>query len=328
MKYTDKQLAYILYNNRSVEGVVSNFLKHRRFDAARLSAMEDMLEWVSSKYKDEQTVAVQKKDFQDADDFVYSQDDLTLTCIPAVKEAHIELLDPVFDSTIAEKSWLESRGITKSIIRSMKLGSLSYVAEFFPQTLQCLGVSIHPTLDSILDSDIGGGGIVIPLFDGERLVNCTTRRISDVGKLKYVQSCPDLDVWFFGEPSEEIWIAEGLFDAGALHDAGKSSASVSSAMWSGPQLYQLVERAHTVNIFADSDRVGLRSAVILQRFLRMVGLTCDTWLSSTAKDPAEHFLEKKLGWDEVHKVNITREMIGTAPDMTFNFIEHLKQRKF
>lgn len=319
--YSTKQIAFILYNNRSVEGTVYNFLPRYQFDCARLSELERMFAWCDRMYRDEQTVMVSSIDLDlRAQDVIVNPDALK-SCGPAVLSSHEHLM-----SGCPEKDWLVARGINEDIIVDMKLGSLSYMADKHPEMLEPLGVTIHPSLSRLLPDDINGGGILIPLFrDG--LWNCTVRRISDVGKLKYTQACPDLDVWGL-DGDGEYWMAEGLFDAAAIRSTGRLAASVSSAMWSMPQLIQLMDRASAINIFADNDRVGLRSAVVMQRFLSMNGIPCRTWVSEHVKDPAEHFLEKGLGWDSVKEIEITQELIGGSPEMTFNFTKYLKNRRF
>lgn len=329
--YDNKQIAFILYNNRSVEGTVSNFLKRKNFSAEKLIEVEDMLDWCNSLYSDEQTVAVDRREMDLESPDVTVTPEMLDGCLDAVLKAHAALLDGG-----PELDWLMSRGITHRMCRDMKLGSLNYIAQNHPEMLVPLGISIHPMLKPILSDDVSDGGVLIPLLRRTRhktwvFQNCTTRRISDVGKLKYTQACPDLDVWGLGG-SGEYWVTEGLFDAAAIRwsepERPRLAASVSSAMWSGPQLLQLIQLANRVNIFADNDKVGLRSAAVLQRFFGMNGLECGTYVSRHVKDPAEHFLEKKLGWSDVVEVEITRDMISASNDMTFNFTKYLKNRTF
>lgn len=129
--------------------------------------------------------------------------------------------------------------------------------------------------------------------------------------------------------SDEIFICEGLFDMMALVKQGKDAISVSSAMWSGLQLLKVIEYyPKNITIWADDDQAGLRCAKVLQRFFAMYGIRCKTVKSKVAKDAAEHFLEKQLTWDDVEDINITREMISSKEDMSFNFLKYLNERKF
>jgi len=83
-----------------------------------------------------------------------------------------------------------------------------------------------------------------------------------------------------------------------------------------------------INIFADNDKVGLRTAAIMQKFMQMNGYVVKTYVSKTCKDPSEHFNERKLGWDDVAEIEITSKMIESQDDMSFNFLKYLKNRKF
>ena len=58
------------------------------------------------------------------------------------------------------------------------------------------------------------------------------------------------------------------------------------------------------------------------------GIPAQTFVSKKAKDPAEHFLEKKLGWEDIEKIDITNAMILSKEDQTFNFTKYLKTREF
>lgn len=323
MPYSPEQISFILYNNRSVEGTVSHFIREMRPDPNKLTQIEKMLSFCSRMYSDEQTVAIDSRELN------LESEDVTVTpqtlhdCHVAVIESHQKLLQGG-----PEMEWLEKRGITHRMARANKLGSLSHIQSNFPEALTPLGITIHPMLKPILDDSLEGGGILIPLFDEKFVLkNCTVRRIADVGKLKYTQACPDIDVWGL-QGSGEYWVAEGLFDAMAIRTQNVMAASVSSAMWSGPQLLRLLQKATSINIFADDDRVGLRSAAVLQRFFGMCGLPCRTYVSEDAKDAAEHILEKGKGLDKLKEISITKDMIASAPDMTFNFTKYLKDRRF
>lgn len=192
-------------------------------------------------------------------------------------------------------------------------------------------MTVHPLLDKMLEDGIEEGGILIPLYKNNLLSNCTARKISDIGKLKYTQSCPDVDVYGLDtiKKGEEVWICEGLFDMIALHEQKAPAVSISGAMWSGIQLYKLLEREPgKIFMFADNDQTGLRCAKILQVLFNSFKIESYAFISRSAKDAAEHFLEKKLDWSEIEKIDITEEMILSKQDQTFNFTKYLKTRSF
>lgn len=329
--YTPKQISYILYNNRSVEGTVQNFLKDYNFDPNRLNEIEKMLSWCNKLYSDEQTVEVNTLELDmEGSDIVVSPDQIR-SCTDPILDAHKYLIE---EGDI-ELQWLKDRGISMDIIKSKKIGSLSYIVNKHTDLLEPLGVSVHPCLETLLDSDLSEGGVILTLFDDKNILkNCTTRRISDVGKLKYTQAIPDINIWNlpYRKENTECWLSEGIFDSYAieskLNTSDIDSLSVSSAMWSSLQIYQILERYDTINIFADNDRVGLRSAAVMKKLFMMNGKKCKTYISSQAKDPADHFFIKKLDWNAIQEVKITKDMIGEAPNMVFNFTKYLKDRKF
>jgi len=329
MKPTPEEITFVIYNNRSVDGVVMNFLKKSNLDFQCLAELEEQFNWCDRQLREVRTIEVAERDLNlEYTDITYGPDDLA-ECADLVTESMRQL--PMRD---ADVKWLLARGHGQPNSKGHFYGSLSYVIEHATQRqLDVLGITCHPMLTSILDNDLSGGGIVIPLFSGDRLVNCTTRRISDVGKLKYTQSCPDISVWNLDniDPLLPTWMTEGLFDMDAINQSGndRQAVSVSSAMWSVPQLMQLMDKAGKfINIFADNDKVGLRTAAIMQKFMQMNGYVVKTYVSKTCKDPSEHFNERKLGWDDVAEIEITSKMIESQDDMSFNFLKYLKNRKF
>lgn len=348
MRPTSEEITFVIYNNRSVDGVVMNFIQDMRLDMRKLMDMEEQFAWCDRQISEVRTIEVAERDLNiDYTDIMYGPEDLA-ECATLVNESIEALNSKVRNATsylkgtveiCKEMVWLHSRGIPLGSA-SFPLGSLSYVVEHgTPRQLEILGITCHPMLTNILNDDLSGGGILIPLFRDGRLVNMTVRRISDVGKLKYTQSCPDVSVWGLDAvtPLHPVWMVEGLFDMDAINNSVspfsssdfKQAVSVSSAMWSVPQLMQLMSKAgRYINIFADNDKVGLRTAAIMKRFLEMNGFTVGTYVSKTCKDPSEHFAEKKLGWDDVVEIDITSEMIESREDMSFNFLKYLKNRKF
>jgi hypothetical protein len=311
---------FILYNNRSIEGVVSNFIDWKDYDAKKIVSIEKVLDALQTRFNQGKEIGIEKSELNlEAKDITYGIDDLK-RLTSQMNDA--KLLD-------SDREWLNNRGIDDDLIEIMNLKSLSHFTD--EKDLELLGCTVHPLLDKMLEDGIEEGGIIIPLYKEGKLVNCTIRKLSDIGKLKYTQACPEVDVWGLDTIIEgrEAWITEGIFDAGALYQQGAPSASVSSAMWSSLQLYQLMEKnPREIFIFADNDQTGLRCARILQLLFITFGFPASTFVSKKAKDPAEHFLEKKLGWEDIEKIEITTDMILSKEDQTFNFTKYLKTREF
>lgn len=320
-KWRTDELAFILYNNRSIEGVVQNFIPtDTNWDL--LDDVESKIEWVQQIYNEDKFIEVEKQYLNpDADDITYGPQDVR-DLTELIVEAHNNISD-------FEKDWLHKRGITDDIINKWKIGGLSYIKD--QKALEVLNCTVHPLLNPILEDGIEGGGILIPLFNREgRLINCAVRKISDIGKLKYGLACPDIPVWNIDNvKSNELFICEGLFDMMALVKEGKEAISVSSAMWSGPQLLRVIDYyPKKITIWADNDKAGLRCAKVLQRFFGMFGIEAITVRSKIAKDASEHFSERGLTWDDVEEVDITKEMIDSQLEPTFDFFKYIKERKF
>jgi hypothetical protein len=178
---------------------------------------------------------------------------------------------------------------------------------------------------------IENGGILIPLFKNDILVNCAIRKINSSKSLKYSLACPDVPVWGldrFGK-EQEIWITEGIFDMMAIFNLGKKSASCSSGMWSGLQLYKVLEKEpSSIVVFADNDSVGLRTSAILKEFFTMNHIPTRIVISKIAKDPAEHYFQKNQTLDNLLEIDVTLDMIEEHKDDVFNFLRHMKNRKY
>lgn len=311
---------FILYNNRSIEGVVKNFVDWKIIDTKLLNDIEKKLDFFQSRYNQGKVISIEKNELdENANDISYSLDDL------------MNLTNKMNDAILLEsdRKWLNDRGINDEIISKYDLKSLSCFKD--RKDLEIIGCTVHPLLATMLEDGIDEGGILIPLYENGKLINCTTRKLSDIGKLKYTQSCPDSDVWGLDSIQEgkEAWITEGIFDSFALREQGAPAASVSGAMWSSLQLYKLINKKPSeIFIFVDDDQTGLRCGKILQMLFISFGIPAQTIRSTKAKDPAEHFLEKKLGWEDIEKINITIDMILSKEDQEFNFTKYLKSREF
>lgn len=322
MKYTIEQLGFILYNNRSVEGVVQNFLDPA-INPFRLIQIEKKFDWCKSLYSNlEKMVEVDLSLLNpDSDDEIVTPEQLE-----SVSELTLSNLGKFSN---VEKDFLIKRNITDSIIDKYQILGLSQFTD--KEHLRVIGATCHPILQSFLKDGIDEGGIVFPLFKDGKLINCSIRRITDVGKLKYTLAVPDTPVWGLDDIDEdsEFWICEGLFDMIALREQGIKAVSPSSAMWSGIQLYQLLEKKPSkIVIFCDNDRVGLKTGLVLNKFFNLYQIPSVTIHSKNCKDAAEHFFENNYSFDDLESIRITREMVEEKNDNSFDFLKYLQKRKF
>ena len=182
-----------------------------------------------------------------------------------------------------------------------------------------------------LEDAIENGGIIIPLFENNKLANCAIRKINSSKSLKYSLACPDVPVWGLNKlnKGDEVWVTEGLFDMMALYRLGKSAVSCSSAMWSGLQLYQLLEKKPSkIKIFSDNDEVGLRTSGILKKFFEINNIYLVIVMSKFAKDPAEHYFQKDRNLSDLIEIDSVEDLLENKLDDSFDFIKHLKNRKY
>jgi 5S rRNA maturation endonuclease (ribonuclease M5) len=319
MNYTNEELAYILYNNRSVKGVVRNFLP-KDIDTKILLEVEKKLNWVKKIYNNfERFIEIDKSKLNlVAEDYKLESDDIS--------GLSTQIFNNVGKFSNTESQFLKSRGITEDIINQYSLSGVSFIQDH--DILNKLNFSLHPLLNTFLDPNYPKEGIIIPLFEGDILKNCAIRKISSVGKLKYSLAIPDIDVWGLENEKNEVWICEGLFDMMALKSIGLKVVSVSSAMWSSIQLYRLLEsKPSSINILCDNDQVGWKTGAILSKFFNLYGIRNQTWHCKSGKDAAEIIFEKKLDFSDIEPLSITKEMLSFQ-DSSFNFLQYLVNREF
>lgn len=320
--WTNEELAFILYNNRSVKGVVTNFID-KSINPITLIKIEDTLEkWRNHYSNDKRMVEVNKKELLlNSEDLIVTKDDLkSLTQL--VKE-NIGIFNE------SEYEFLINRGIGDETILKWSILGLSSIKN--RKDLEILGATCHPILSKVLDDGIENGGIMIPLFEDGQLINCAIRKINSSKSLKYGLSCPDVPIWGLDilNEGDEIWITEGLFDMMALVKMGKKAISCSSAMWTGLQLYKLIEKEpKTVNIFSDNDQVGIRTSVILKNLLNEYNIDCNIYISHLAKDAAEHIFQKERYLSDLTELKKPEELLKNKYDDSFDFLKHLKNRKY
>jgi hypothetical protein len=324
MKYTKEELGFILYNNRSVNGVVSNFIP--KINPIKLIRIEKLFSESKKLYSnDSRMVEIHLNEIDvECDDIIVTKNELSSLTNLFIKNKGNLNQD--------EYDYLIKRGCG-SLIDKYQLFGLSSITN--KKHLEIIGATCHPTLKNILIDGIENGGIVIPLYQEGILVNCAIRKIaienSDKKSLKYSLACPDIPVWGLDdiERGDEIWITEGLFDMMAIQQQGKKCLSCSSAMWSGIQLYKLLSKKPSkINIFSDNDQVGLRTSAILKDFFNKNNIDCVIYISDISKDASEHFLQKDLNWSSVKQIDIDDDLINNNIDDSFDFINHIKNRRY
>lgn len=319
--YTNEELGFILYNNRSVKGVVSNFLPS--FNPMKLMKIENQFSKCKEMFNNDNRMVEINIDELDTDveDIIVTPEELA-SLTDLIRES-IGLLNK------NEFEYLESRGFGEKTILNWDILGLSNIKEM--RHHEILGSTCHPVLKKIMTDGIENGGILIPLFEDDVLVNCSIRKINSSKSLKYSLACPDIPVWGLDrfDKGNEIWIAEGIFDMMALFNLGKKSVSCSSGMWSGLQLYQVLEKEpSSIVIFADNDSVGLRTSAILKEFFTINHIPTRIVISKIAKDPAEHYFQKNQTLDNLLEIDVTLDMIEEHKDDVFNFLRHMKNRKY
>ncbi len=319
--YSIQELSFILYNNRSLNGVIKNFLPN--INPFILNKIENLLDKSKNKFISEEKMVefnIKEIDSNATDVFVTKEDILNLTK---------KIKKNIGNLNENESKYLEIRNISKEIIKKWNLLGVSSIKGY--RNLEIVGATCHPILRPILDDGIENGGIIIPLFENKLLVNCAIRRINSSKSLKYTLACPDISVWGLDDISigDEIWITEGIFDMIALREMGKKAVSCSSAMWSGIQLYSVLDKKPSIiNIFSDNDEVGLKTSAILQDFFFQFKINSIIWRSEIAKDAAEHFFEKNGDFLNLVQLNNIENIIEKSKDNSFDFLKHLKYRKF
>lgn len=329
MKYTIEELGFILYNNRSVK-CVKNFIP-KDINYLRLNRIERIIDKMN--INETRMVEVNLKEFNyDCDDVIINPEDIS--------SLSNTVLDNIGKFNDNELDFLYKRGITDVLINKYNLLGLSNITN--TDILEKLGATVHPSLNKIISDGIENGGILIPLFENEVLVNCAIRKLQiDFDKLsekyvksnslKYTLACPDVPVWGLDDidKNEDIYITEGIFDMMALREMGVKAVSCSSAMWSSLQLYKIImKNPKSVTIISDNDSVGMNVARKLKYFFTCYDIESKTIISNIAKDPSEHLFEKNGTLEDFSDIEITDDVINLITDDSFDFIKYLKNREF
>jgi hypothetical protein len=324
--YTKEDLSFILFNNRSVTGVVKNFLPNN-INVMKLISLEENLKKIKSMYNTTNLIEVDYRELDlNTDDILVKKEELVNL------KGLVNELAGIFNES--EYEYLINRGIGEQTILNYKLFGLSSIEN--KEHLKVLGATTHPIMKKFIEDGLSGGGIVIPLFEGDELVNCAIRKISIENNkksktLKYSLACPDIPVWGLDNinSGDEIWLTEGIFDMIAINKMGKKAVSCSSAMWSGIQLYKILDKKPKgITIVADNDNVGLRTASILRDLFDYYLIPTRIVVSKFAKDAAEHYFQKMRNLDDFIEIEITDDIFIEHKEETFDFINHLKTREF
>lgn len=320
MKYSIEEVSFILFNNRSLKGVVSNFIENN-LDGYAISRIETLLSKYQDQFDTQREIKVNAKKLDLTSDDIYVYPDDIKSATQEVIDSNTKIQNPELDYLV------NVRNFSIGMINQWKLGSLSTISN--PKTLEVINATCHPILRSILSDCIEGGGIIIPLFKDGVLINCAIRKISSVGKLKYGLACPDIHIWGSDDiTNQDVWITEGLFDMIALRSVGLKSISVSSAIWSGIQLYKLINlNPKSITIFCDNDKVGLKVGYILNKIFKHFDIPSRTVISNKCKDADEHFTLNKFGIDSIEEVDITTDMVENSKD-EFDILEYFENRNF
>lgn len=315
--YTVQQINHIIYNNRTYEGVVKNFIPKLNFkDLDLLLEIGNQIEFANNIVNQETSIIIDK-----------SKLDLDLQDIEIFKSdiENIKISSRSFSQD--ELKLIKNKKIPDNLIEKYDISPLSQFKNN-PEILKLLGVTTHPILIRLLGNQISDG-LIIPLYKNDKLINSVFRKTNNITKLKYGITVPSLDFW--GDEiikNEEIWLCEGLFDMMALREKGKLCISASSCSLSDYHYFKIIKnRPSIVNIFTDNDVSGYRSAFKSQKIFRLNGIETKIYSSRKGKDAAEHFFELGLDWSLVEEIKITFDMMN-RDDNQVDFLNYLENRIF
>ncbi len=278
--YTIEQINHILYNNRSYEGVVKNFMPKLDFgDLNLLLEISRQLHFVNKIVNRDSSIIIDKEkldlDKPDIELFPYQLEGINISS-KEFNKIELELLN--------------KKKIPKHIIDQYDISPLSQIKNY--GLLNVLGVITHPILQRLLGDGISDG-LIVPLYKNNKFVNSVFRKTNELTKLKYGITIPSLDLW--GDEileGDEICLVEGLFDMMAIRDLGKKCVSASSSSLNDYLYFKIIKcKPKLINIFTDNDVSGYRSALKSKKLFGLNGIECKIYSSKKAKDAAEHFFE-------------------------------------
>jgi len=332
IEYTNDELVYIVYNNRSLSNVINNFIpKLNVKELMSLSKIEKDFAYARNLYIEMEEMGLDITNIDTtAPDIKVTPED--------VKQRKQLILDAHENLKGEELQYLKDRGFTDEIISKGKFGSMSYITN--QEDIDILGISTHPIMHNVFENGVKGGGIVIPLFNKEdELVNVIFRKLSDHNKYKYTHTCSDVFVWGLDEieKGDIVWYVEGILDKYVLESIlpeGSKVISSSSASISPIQYMKIIHKQPSkINIICDNDHVGFRTGAIAQKVFHLSKIVCSTFYFDESKDVTEHILQNNGEIFDLIKINITKDFIyskGTDFDarVSINFFDYLQNRKF
>lgn len=314
--YSIEQINHIIYNNRTYEGVIKNFMpKLTHAELMLLLEIGDQVKFVNKIVNKDSSIIIDKEKL-----------DLELPDIELYPEQikNIKISPRKFNQS--ELDLLKRKKIPDHIIDQYNISSLSQFKDL--EILKIIGVTTHPILERLIGNGISDG-LIIPLYKNDNLINTVFRKTNDLTKLKYGITVPGIDFW--GDEifkNDEIWLCEGLFDMMAIRDQNKKCISASSCSLNDFQYFKIIQkRPKLVNIFTDNDVSGYRSALKSQKIFHLNGIECKIFSSKLAKDAAEHFFELNSDWNYIEEIKVTMEMIN-RDDNIIDFLKYLEERKF
>jgi len=332
VEYTYKDLLYIVYNNRSIDNVVSNFIPiYNEIELLKLNKIEKDVRLFQNIYNKNREIEMELKDINvNAPDYYVTPDD--------IKERTNLILDAHNNLNEIDYKYLINRGFNDEIIKKAKFGSISHIKNI--DDCNILGITTHPIMRNILSDGLEGGGIIIPLFDQNGdLINAAFRKLSDINKFKYTHTTMDIFMWGLDDVNEGdvVWVVEGIFDKYVLQTIVPKNdkvVSISAASMAPIQFFNLInKKPKQVNIICDNDMVGFRTGAIAQKVFFSNNIYCFTFHFPNSKDVCEHILEKNGKLDDLIEMRINMKMINDHNDdyehrLNMNFFNYLKNRRF
>jgi hypothetical protein len=314
--FNNEQINYILYNNRTFEGVVKNFMPDLKYsDIQTLLEINKQLRFINNIITKDTSIIIDRNKL-----------DLNVKDIEIYPQQLEKIKVSSRNFSIEETSLLNNKKIQNSIIEKYDISSLSNIKD--NDTLNILGVITHPILEKLIGNGISDG-LIIPLYKDNNLINSVFRKTNNITKLKYGITVPSINLWGDNiENNKEIWLTEGLFDMMAIRENNKSCVSASSCSLSDYNYFQIIKNnPKCINIFTDNDISGYRSSLRSKKLFNLNGIESHIYCSKKAKDPAEHFFELDLDWSTVDEIKITTDMINKEEEI-FDFLNYLENRKF